>query len=95
MNCCINCFTSSYLVSIISGGNRVGNCDYCKTLNVSVYSARELLPFFRNILSLYHVDKDSKNGISDLLISDFNILLLFKLFFQRFIKFKVGFVFCV
>jgi hypothetical protein len=73
MNCCVNCFTSSYLISIINGDDRTGKCDFCKTENASIYSARELSPFFRNILSLYVPDDNSDSKISDLLKKDFNL----------------------
>ena len=53
MNCCVNCFNSEYLISIINADDRNGNCDFCKSINVSIYAARELAPFFRNIISLY------------------------------------------
>lgn len=73
MNCCVNCFTSSYLISIINGDDRIGKCDFCKTKNTSIYSARELSDFFRNILSLYVADKNSNTRISESLKEDFNL----------------------
>lgn len=74
MNCCVNCFTSSYLISIINGDDRTGKCDFCKTENTSIYSARELSPFFRNILSLYVPDENSNSQISQSLKEDFNVI---------------------
>jgi len=74
MNCCINCFTSDYLVSIINADDRIGNCDFCNSINVSVYSARELSPFFRSIISLYVVDEESSIHIADALKKDFDLL---------------------
>lgn len=74
MNCCINCFTSAYLISIINGDDRTGKCDFCKTKNTSIYSARELSPFFRNIISLYVKDNNSNSKISDSLKEDFNVI---------------------
>jgi len=74
MNCCVSCFTSSYLISIINGDDRTGECDFCKTMNTSIYSARELSPFFRNILSLYVPDENSDFRISESLKEDFNVI---------------------
>lgn len=74
MNCCVNCFTSSYLISIINGDDRTGTCDFCSTANTSIYSARELSDFFRNILSLYVPDENSSSQISESLKEDFNVL---------------------
>ncbi|MFS4484206.1 RES domain-containing protein [Hyunsoonleella sp. 2307UL5-6] len=74
MNCCVNCFTSSYLISIINGDDRTGTCDFCSTENTSIYSARELSDFFRNILSLYVPDENSVLQISESLREDFNII---------------------
>ena len=65
MNCCVKCFTSSYLISIINGDDRTGTCDFCNTVDTSIYSARELSPFFRNILSLYVPDENSDSQISE------------------------------
>lgn len=73
MNCCVNCFISSYLISIINGDDRIGKCDFCKTENTSIYSAQELSPFFRNILSLYITDENSNSQISQSLKEDFNL----------------------
>jgi len=74
MNCCVKCFASSYLISIINGNDRTGTCDFCSIVNTSIYSARELLPFFRNILSLYVLDENSDLQISESLKKDFNVI---------------------
>lgn len=74
MNCCVNCFTSAYLISIINGDDRTGKCNFCKTKNTSIYSARELSPFFRNILSLYVRDENSDSEISESLEDDFHVI---------------------
>lgn len=74
MNCCVECFTSPYIISIISGNDSIGNCDFCKTEQTSIYPARELVPFFRNILSLYYLDENSTKQIAQSIKDDFNIL---------------------
>lgn len=73
MNCCINCFTSGYLINIINADDRVGDCNFCRSTNVSIYAARELSPFFRNIISLYAVDKASELDLPQSLKKDFNL----------------------
>lgn len=73
MNCCVKCFNSEYLISIINADDRNGDCDFCKTSGVSIYSARELAPFFRNIISLYQVDENSELDIAQSIKKDFNL----------------------
>lgn len=72
MYCCSKCFASSYLRNIINSDKREGNCSYCKSKNVSVYSPRELIPFFRNILNCYKVDEESKIDLTTAIDVDFN-----------------------
>jgi hypothetical protein len=73
MNCCVNCFTSEYLISIINADDRIGDCNFCNSTNISIYSARELFPFFSSILSLYSVDGNSELDIAESLEKDFNL----------------------
>ena len=73
MNCCVNCFNSEYLISIIKADDRNGNCDFCNSLDISIYSARELAPFFRNIISLYQIDENSELDITQSIKKDFNL----------------------
>lgn len=75
MNCCEKCFSSTYLISIINADDRSGDCDFCKSKDVSLYAARELAPFFRNIISLYKIDQTSNKTIVDALKSDFEGIL--------------------
>ncbi len=74
MNCCINCFTSSYLKNIIQSNKEKGDCSFCNTTNTNVYLANELLDFFRNIFNLYEIDKNSSIQIWDAIDNDFNLL---------------------
>jgi hypothetical protein len=73
MNCCANCFTSSYLISIINVDDRIGICDFCETENTSIYLARELPDQFRAILSLYIPDENSKTSLIEALEKDFGL----------------------
>lgn len=75
MNCCEKCFTSPYLISIINADDRTGNCEFCDSQNVSLYSARELAPFFRSIISLYKIDSTSDKNIVESLKLDFEGIL--------------------
>ncbi|MDD7914903.1 RES family NAD+ phosphorylase [Polaribacter ponticola] len=73
MNCCVNCFNSIYLKSIIDSYNKKGKCDFCKSDNVSIYLAKELADYFRNIFSLYDIDSKSKLDISASIKKNFNL----------------------
>lgn len=73
MNCCVNCFTSDYLINIINADDRVGDCNFCNSTNISIYAARELAPFFRNIISLYAVNEASEVDLPQSLKKDFNL----------------------
>jgi hypothetical protein len=56
MNCCIDCFTSEYLRSIIKTNYTTkGNCDFCGNTNVIILSPVDLNKnsIFSNILDLY------------------------------------------
>ncbi len=74
MNCCISCFTSSYLTNIIQSNKEKGDCSFCNTKNTNVYLAKELLPFFRNIFNLYKIDNNSKTSLWDAINKDFEII---------------------
>jgi hypothetical protein len=71
MFCCIECFSSSYLRNIIHSDSRKGECNYCKSKNVSIYTPRELILYFGNILNLYKVDNESGIDILSALERDF------------------------
>ena len=71
MNCCINCFESNYLKSIIIKNNIQGNCDYCKSENINIYEASELNIFFKNIIGLYEEDAHNGKSIEERIVSDF------------------------
>lgn len=53
MICCSECFSSTYLKSIINRNNILGDCDYCKSQNVFTYNPSELSLIFQNIFELY------------------------------------------
>jgi len=74
MNCCINCFTSSYLTNIIQSNKEKGNCNFCGTENTNIYFAKELLPFFRNIFNLYKVDNESTTSLWNSINEDFEVI---------------------
>jgi len=60
MNCCSECFSSAYLKDIINTNANIGNCDFCGSNNVNVYSPGEFNLIFQNILDLYTVNNDGQ-----------------------------------
>lgn len=72
MNCCTNCFESSYINAIILGNKTMGNCDYCRSENVYIYDASELNPFFVGIIDLYEVDTAYGKPLEEQVIADFH-----------------------
>ena len=70
MNCCIKCFESAYLKSIIGTSNHIGTCDYSKTKRINLYNISNLT-YFGNILSLYVIDTERGKPIEEQLILDF------------------------
>lgn len=72
MNCCTNCFESQYIKAIILNNKKIGNCDYCKSHNISIYEASELSPFFKGIIDLYDVDIKNGNSLEIQIVSDFH-----------------------
>ncbi len=72
MNCCSECFSSSYLKDIINRNKRIGNCDFCNSIEVSIYSIDEKLKLiFQNILDLYSINAESENSIETQIEIDF------------------------
>lgn len=71
MNCCIKCFESAYLKSIIATSNHIGTCDYCKSEQEKLYNPSELILFFKNILNLYEVNTENGTPLEKQLLLDF------------------------
>ncbi|HOE39067.1 MAG TPA: RES family NAD+ phosphorylase [Bacteroidales bacterium] len=82
MNCCIECFKSQYVNSIISNNKTVGNCDYCKSQKVFIYKASELSFFFKGIIDLYELENINGESLENQIIIDFKE----KVFSQKLIK---------
>lgn len=72
MNCCINCFESQYIGSIILNNKKLGNCDYCNSQSISIYEASQLSPFFKGIIDLYEKDTEDGKPLETQIISDFH-----------------------
>ncbi len=72
MNCCINCFESNYINNVILRNKINGNCDYCKSENVSIYDSSELNVFFKGIIDLYAVDNLQGRPLEEQVVSDFD-----------------------
>ncbi len=71
MKCCINCFESNYLKQIILTNGEKGNCDFCGSVDLSIYNSDELSTFFKGLLDLYIVDETIGDSIENQLILDF------------------------
>lgn len=72
MNCCVNCFTSHYLREIIIRNKVVGNCSYCRSVNVNIYNPSELSVFFKPILDLYELNDQNGKSLESQIASDFD-----------------------
>ena len=71
MNCCSECFTSSYLKDIINSNHSKGDCNFCDSKNTFIYNPNELALFFQNILDLYKVDSKQGDSIEFQIEKDF------------------------
>lgn len=71
MNCCINCFESQYINSIILTNKKIGNCDFCKSQNISIYEASELNRNFAGILDLFVLDAENGKPLEIQITSDY------------------------
>lgn len=58
MNCCSECFSSSYLKNIINSNLLKGNCDYCGSQDVYIYKPMELLLLFLPIIDLFSINEE-------------------------------------
>lgn len=89
MKCCVECFSSEYLRTIIlSNSTQEGNCDFCKSKNVKLYEPRELLLYFSNLLELYSPDSNDlgfSSFIETRIVEDFSNKI-FKINEDRVIK---------
>lgn len=61
MNCCINCFTDSQVVSIIATSNIIGDCDFCESKDISIIDCENLSNNFTQIFDLYKPSSESKS----------------------------------
>ncbi|OXS57161.1 RES domain-containing protein [Bacillus sp. V-88] len=63
MNCCVKCFVSSEVQSIIKSLDNIGKCDFCGSNNVYIYNLHEdrdkgLDDLFSDILSIFKLGED-------------------------------------
>lgn len=62
MRCCVNCFNSRYLKSVIeSFSTGKGTCDFCQSSDTDLCDPRELQNYFRNLVELYISVTDIKS----------------------------------
>ncbi|UZJ78750.1 RES family NAD+ phosphorylase [Fictibacillus sp. KU28468] len=70
MNCCVKCFTSSEIKSMIKSLDNLGDCDYCGCRNVYVYNLQHdnkgLDEQFNNLLNIFHLGEELRiDGFSE------------------------------
>ena len=77
MNCCVECFASSYIQDIVSSNSKgTGDCNFCDNSNVAIYDPRKLLIHFRSFCELYvpfisSSDTPSNSLIEKQIVKDF------------------------
>lgn len=73
MKCCVECFSSESLRTIIAtNSDKNGSCDFCGSTNVKLYNPRELVIHFEGILELYSFDSSNiSNSIENKISEDF------------------------
>lgn len=71
MNCCAQCFSSSYLKDIINRNGIKGNCAFCLSADIYVYDTSDLSLIFQNILDLYSVNNEIGSKIEFQIEIDF------------------------
>lgn len=72
MNCCIECFSSKYIQDVIRTNSALtGDCDYCNSKSVTLYTPKELTLFFLPIFDLYSEDEVNGNPLSLQIEKDF------------------------
>jgi hypothetical protein len=65
MNCCVNCFTSNYLINIITSNSKEkGKCDFCNSDDVELYDPKGLIYQFKNLIELYTTIDIKSAGLS-------------------------------
>lgn len=58
MNCCINCFNNKTLHYDIHYKNTLGNCEFCDSTNIHIYTTEDLSELFVPLFDLYEEDQD-------------------------------------
>lgn len=67
MKCCTNCFCDPEIQAIISQNGIVGNCDFCGSKNIPVYSLdgeSDLTDIIADVLNVYEESEDGKQLFS-------------------------------
>ncbi len=73
MNCCPNCFSDSFLQDHIRAvSNQTGTCSYCKTENINLIEAGELIDRFDPLINLYEKNEKGK-PLNNLIEEDWSI----------------------
>ena len=74
MNCCSNCFSDTFLKTIIEQQSEIiSNCDFCNMQNTIIIDAEELNDYFQPLLDLYEETTDNGKLIIQLLKDDWKL----------------------
>ena len=62
MNCCLNCFKDSKIRELILDNESIGNCDFCKTKDISILSLENetLKSYFEALFDTYYPNETGK-----------------------------------
>lgn len=60
--CCTNCFSESEIINFIESEGIIGNCDYCKSRNVSICDVVEVGSFIMEGIERYYEDAANQVG---------------------------------
>jgi RES domain len=70
MNCCVRCFTSSEIKSMIKSLDKIGDCNFCEGRGINIYNLltdnKGLDEQFSNLLSIFHLGEELRvDGFPD------------------------------
>lgn len=60
--CCVNCFNDTFLKDYIQKNNKVGNCNYCNSININIISTRKIGEYIRECLDKAYEDINEGTG---------------------------------
>ncbi len=75
MNCCINCFHDAQIRTMINADGKIGNCDFCESKYIPVYSVEsqsDLSDLISEVFNIYE-PADDGDPLFSLVINDWGI----------------------